>query len=1251
MASKQLLRRIPLIAREGWSSVHGAGGAALPEAANDIVPLLTGTVDSPNGRANPPTHSLAPVAARGSSAAQRSLGPTLGQWTQRLSHLQSLQKPLSTLGVPAAAVSAHAEAGRPAVWPTLAANAAKQVQGTAPTAIAAATLPGAFGDILKSRRLAPAASAVDPAAASAEAVAADLREATEAVEADSAAAASAPSSAIAADAAVSGAPAHSDRLSLQQAGLSALPPPPPPPPLPHSVQLPQGLPPAAQHHQRRSSSGTRGASAASSSIQLNKNIMACRNTEELLSLVQHRGAHFDYFNISTALARVPKLVAGNGPSSGYMGAAAYAGMPPPPPPGPHSGGSGSGASSGGAGMMAVGVPGAPPLPGDLHVDAAGRALLDLLAQLMVGRIDSFDARGLANSAWAFGKVKYVPAGGLPSVIAQAALRRMHELSPQNLSNLVWAFVYMHHADEQLLAAAARYVCARVHEFKPQELANIVWAFASLGHRDDQMLHIVAEQAQRIAPLFKEQELSNVLWALGKMGLRDRPDVLESLMAETRCKLPAFLPQGISNVAWALAAVGHADMLFLDRVVAQCGSQLGGFDVQALANLVWAMASLGYHQPHFLAAVVNECLGRGLDRLSPQNLSNILWGCATLNHRDPRMLTAWAAQTLEKLASFEPQGLSNTAWAFARLGYNSPQLFQALGAAALHKLDGFTAQGLSNLAWAMATAGHTQPRLFEAISRHAVSLAPAFNAQNCSVLLWAAASTRHYDERLFEALLGRLVALVEAGPASPGHAQDPEAACEPQNVANALWAVARVGHPLSTEAAGPLLRHAVRLLPRMSQQELCNTMWAVACLDLMDEHLFAAFCDCVTRLPDISQEGMHQIYHAQLLFHSRLARAAGVSLTQLQQLASSNPPSSLALLPRLPEPLHSLAASMWAASARDVHVSRFHQEVSGALATAGIPHAVEWLTDDQHFSVDIGLQVNSQPCAVEVNGAHHFTSNAPHRPLGDMGVRRRLLNDRGWAVVDVGFADWESMGRTLAERGSSLVGRIAATLDTFDWQYAGLPQRSPGAASVPPPAAVVPAAPAPAPLPAPAALPTPQAQAQAQAQALQSALAAAMGLGSLYPATASATTSTDAASLAAAGGWGAWASLAQLAAAGAGSGSGMDLDRMDRAGSTGSALDESTVQAAVEAAEALGALPGGNLLLAQQAYGVLGLGVTAAQLEAAQRSQTLAALEALAASQLCGPGSLHGHHHALDAPGDEHVVSDDDLERVVQFALA
>ena len=43
---------------------------------------------------------------------------------------------------------------------------------------------------------------------------------------------------------------------------------------------------------------------------------------------------------------------------------------------------------------------------------------------------------------AFAKLKYLPSSRLPSLIAEAAVVKINELSPQNLSNLVWSFVYM-----------------------------------------------------------------------------------------------------------------------------------------------------------------------------------------------------------------------------------------------------------------------------------------------------------------------------------------------------------------------------------------------------------------------------------------------------------------------------------------------------------------------------------------------------------------------------------------------------------------------------------------------------------------------------------------------------------------------------------------------------------------------------------------------------------------------------------------
>lgn len=85
--------------------------------------------------------------------------------------------------------------------------------------------------------------------------------------------------------------------------------------------------------------------------------------------------------------------------------------------------------------------------------------MDDLASLMATHIDTFDARGLANSAWAFGKLKYAPNQKLPALIASAAIDKLDGFSAQNISNLLWSFVYLHYRNQELLEAVSKQVGA------------------------------------------------------------------------------------------------------------------------------------------------------------------------------------------------------------------------------------------------------------------------------------------------------------------------------------------------------------------------------------------------------------------------------------------------------------------------------------------------------------------------------------------------------------------------------------------------------------------------------------------------------------------------------------------------------------------------------------------------------------------------------------------------------------------------
>jgi hypothetical protein len=96
--------------------------------------------------------------------------------------------------------------------------------------------------------------------------------------------------------------------------------------------------------------------------------------------------------------------------------------------------------------------------------------------------------------------------------------------------------------------------------------------------------------------------------------------------------------------------------------------------------------------------------------------------------------------------------------------------------------------------------------------------------------WAFSTLRHCHPALFDALLEQLAGQLSGG-------------VEPQNIANSLWAFARVGHPLGVHTE-PLVAAAKQLLPQMNQQELCNTAWALGVLGQLDRDTWQQFCTCL-----------------------------------------------------------------------------------------------------------------------------------------------------------------------------------------------------------------------------------------------------------------------------------------------------------------------------------------------------------------------------------------------------------------------
>ena len=106
------------------------------------------------------------------------------------------------------------------------------------------------------------------------------------------------------------------------------------------------------------------------------------------------------------------------------------------------------------------------------------------------------------------------------------------------------------------------------------------------------------------------------------------------------------------------------------------------------------------------------------------------------------------------------------------------------------------------------------------------------------------------------------------------------------------------------------------------------------------------------------------------------------------------------------------------------VCRFHEEVSQALESMGVPHAVEFSSPDGLMSIDIVARCgDGSPLAIEVDGDEHFTQLPPYRPLGHTTIRNQMIAALGFRGVGIPYYDWQGLPSP-ADKVSYVTARMA-----------------------------------------------------------------------------------------------------------------------------------------------------------------------------------------------------------------------------------
>ncbi|MBO9497210.1 DUF1601 domain-containing protein [Thalassotalea sp. G20_0] len=377
-----------------------------------------------------------------------------------------------------------------------------------------------------------------------------------------------------------------------------------------------------------------------------------------------------------------------------------------------------------------------------------------------------------------------------------------------------------------------------------------------------------------------QGITNLLWAEAKLvdnglALEKTPRLKAAVAAllphvktkaESKEEKDHFKPQEVANLLWAVTKL-------VDN----------GLALEKTPKLIEAVAALLRHVKTKAESKEEK------DHFNPQHIANLLWAVAKLVdnglalEKTPKLKEAVAAllphvktkaESKEEQDHFNTQGTANLLWAVAKLVDNglalekTPKLKAAMAALLCHvttkakskeEQDHFNTQGTANLLWALATlvdnglALEKTPKLKEAVAvllYHVKTKAESkeekdhFISQHIANLLWAVAKLVDNGLALKKTpKLRDAVAALLPHVKTKAESKKEKDHLNPQNIANLLWAVAKlVDNGLALDKTPKLKEAVAALLPlvkakagskeekdHFNTQATVNLLWAVVTL--------------------------------------------------------------------------------------------------------------------------------------------------------------------------------------------------------------------------------------------------------------------------------------------------------------------------------------------------------------------------------------------------------------------------------------
>lgn len=547
---------------------------------------------------------------------------------------------------------------------------------------------------------------------------------------------------------------------------------------------------------------------------------------------------------------------------------------------------------------------------------------------------------------------------------------------------------------------ARKIRSMIGAFEPRSLAGMCWAHAALFHGGHGFTEVLFDRFGQIIVSAPDsvggREICSLVCACGKLG-RGK-DTLDRIAPVIGSRLPSLGHRAVVHVVWACAKVEYKNKDLLLNCVKAIRGNTEKLTIQGKANLVWGCARLDVFDHSLFLEIAQSCQ-LPMHDATPADVSNFAWGFAKL----VSFSADGATYPVDPLAE-DVMGNSEQVYCTVLCDLGLYGAFKTLCSRAVDILNDHNVWSrqskilfISSMMWCLATVRWKDYRVAKNLLRHAYTLVDYMQPRAIATILWSMAKLRIKDAWLMDALADRGQQVIVMDEKNLG-----------QYISMCLYSYAYLNHTCSASSQSfirVLQDSAVDILPSCKPQVVANVAWAAVALGSFHTELLRQVNAQV--LLRTVQKNKMSFKDTELALMHQVQLSLRVEAANLAVPMQNAYPSS-ELLKILYEVGRAQgdAESKWIEQVmRTPKISDLHLEVLKVLQDAGFECTLEHIDG---YPIDIALL--NRKIAVEVDGPFHFTRNTTE-PLGMSILKRRVLEGRGWIVVNVPHFVWASLQNT------------------------------------------------------------------------------------------------------------------------------------------------------------------------------------------------------------------------------------------------